>query len=72
MLQCNRHGIAISTGSACQVNQQEPLASLLAIGKSTANAKNFVRISFSQHSTFKHIDRLISVFHLLQQEFMTV
>jgi len=72
MLQCNRHGIAISTGSACQVNQQEPLASLLAIGKSTANAKNFVRISFSQHSTFKHIDRLISVFHLLQQEFIKV
>jgi cysteine desulfurase len=72
MLQCNRHGIAISTGSACHVNQQEPLASLLAIGKSTENAKNFVRISFSQHSTFKHIDRLISVFHLLQQEFMTV
>ena len=24
MLECNRHGIAISTGSACQVGKQEP------------------------------------------------
>ena len=43
MLECNRHGIAISTGSACQVGKQEPSKTMLAIGKTYEEAKQYVR-----------------------------
>ena len=40
MLECNRHGIAISTGSACQVGKQEPSKTMLAIGKRMKRPNN--------------------------------
>lgn len=46
MLECNRRGIAISTGSACQVGKQEPSKTMLAIGKTYEEAKQYVRFSF--------------------------
>ncbi|KSU88522.1 cysteine desulfurase [Bacillus sp. VT 712] len=70
MLQCNRHNIAVATGSACTVHKQAPLRSLLAIGKSPEQAKNFIRISFSLHTTTKDLDELMNVLHLLHKEIM--
>ena len=40
MLECNRRGIAISTGSACQVGKQEPSKTMLAIGKRMKRQNN--------------------------------
>ncbi|MBA2873640.1 IscS subfamily cysteine desulfurase [Thermaerobacillus caldiproteolyticus] len=61
MLECNRHGIAISTGSACQIGKQAPSRTMLAIGKEKEEAKQFVRISFGRFTTVAEIDRLVAV-----------
>ncbi len=46
MLECSQAGIAISTGSACQVGSDSPNRSMIAIGKSEEEARQFVRLSF--------------------------
>lgn len=59
MLECNKHGVAISTGSACQVGQQSPSRTLLSLGKSNDEANQFVRISLSHLTTKRDIDKLV-------------
>lgn len=61
MLECNRHGIAISTGSACQVGQQEPSKTMIAIGKQPDKAKQFIRLSFGKDTTIENIDYLLNI-----------
>lgn len=61
MLEFNRYGIAISTGSACQVGQQEPSRTMLAVGKSVDEAKQFIRISFGRFTDERDIDKAVSV-----------
>ena len=56
MLECNRYGIAISTGSACQVGQQHPSRTMLATGKTTEEANSFVRLSLGLTTTEAEID----------------
>lgn len=56
MLECNRYGIAISTGSACQVGQQHPSRTMLATGKTTEEANGFVRLSLGLTTTEAEID----------------
>lgn len=46
MLECSQAGIAISTGSACQIGSDSPNRSMIAIGKSEQEAREFVRLSF--------------------------
>ncbi|MEN1934934.1 IscS subfamily cysteine desulfurase [Paenibacillus sp. 102] len=69
MLECNRHGIAISTGSACQVGKQEPSKTMLAIGKTYEEAKQYVRFSFGRHTTKKQIDTTIHALHTIGNQF---
>lgn len=56
MLECNRYGIAISTGSACQVGQQHPSRMMLATGKTAEEANSFARLSFGLTTTEAEID----------------
>src|SRR5690625_7220337 len=51
MLECNRYGIAISTGSACQVGQQHQYRMMLATWKTTEEANRFARLSLEIIST---------------------
>ncbi|CAM4166905.1 MULTISPECIES: IscS subfamily cysteine desulfurase [Bacillus] len=69
MLECNRHGIAISTGSACQVGKQEPSKTMLAIGKTYEEAKQYVRFSFGQQTTKDQIDTTIHALHTIGNQF---
>lgn len=62
MLECNRHGIAISTGSACSVGLQKPAKTLLSIGKSKEEAKQYIRLSVGKFTTDDEIDETIDVF----------
>lgn len=62
MLECNRYGIAISTGSACAVGLQKPSKTLLAIGKSKEQAKQYVRLSFGKMTTEQEIDKTVNIF----------
>jgi len=48
MLECNRKGYAISTGSACQVGSQAPAKTMTALGVTGKAAKEFIRISFGK------------------------
>ncbi|MFC0270145.1 IscS subfamily cysteine desulfurase [Metabacillus herbersteinensis] len=61
MLECNRYGLAISTGSACQVGMQKPSRSLLALGMKPDQAKQYIRISLGKQTTMDHMDQLSTV-----------
>lgn len=63
MLECNRRGIAISTGSACKVGQSGPSNSMLAIGKSITEAHEMIRITFGKFTTEKDVKTTVSVLH---------
>lgn len=55
MLECNRKGFAISTGSACQTGQQAPSKTMKALGLSDEEAKEFVRVSFGRATTIANV-----------------
>lgn len=61
MLECNRSGIAISTGSACQVGQQNPSRTMLSLGKTEDVAKQFIRISLGNDTVDSHIEQFVDV-----------
>ncbi|MEH7123973.1 IscS subfamily cysteine desulfurase [Bacillus sp. JJ1532] len=51
MLECNRMGFAVSTGSACQVGLQTISKTMNAMGITGKDAKEFIRISFGWDTT---------------------
>ncbi len=59
MLECSQSGLAISTGSACQVGSEHPNRSMKAIGRSDEEAREFVRLSFGQDVKEHHIPEII-------------
>lgn len=63
MLECNRFGLAISTGSACQVNEQNPSRTMLAIGKTDEQAQRLIRISLSDLNQPDEIDEAVEILH---------
>ncbi len=58
MLECNRLGFAISTGSACQIGMQTPAKVTQALGLDNERAKEFIRISLGHSSTVEEIVQL--------------
>jgi len=61
MLQCSQKGIAISTGSACQINELKPSAAMVAMGYNDEEAKQFVRFSFDPITTTEEIKKAATV-----------
>ncbi|MFC3883073.1 IscS subfamily cysteine desulfurase [Bacillus songklensis] len=72
MLQCNRHQIAISTGSACHAGLQHPSKTMTAIGKSNDEAKQFIRISFGTNTSYNDLKHLYTVLRKVMEEFHCV
>ncbi|WP_340084407.1 IscS subfamily cysteine desulfurase [Siminovitchia sp. FSL H7-0308] len=58
MLECNRRGFAISTGSACSVHLQTPSKTMTAMGITGKEAKEFIRISFGRETTEEDVIQL--------------
>ncbi|WP_391118984.1 IscS subfamily cysteine desulfurase [Psychrobacillus sp. L3] len=58
MLELNRYGFAISTGSACKVGQQHASKVMLALQADLQKSKEFIRISFGSGTTLESIDEL--------------
>jgi cysteine desulfurase len=58
MLECNRLGFEISTGSACHVGMQSPAMITKALGLDRNEAKEFIRISFGQMTTEEDVKKL--------------
>ena len=61
MLQCSQKGIAISTGSACQINELKPSATMVAMGYDDEEAKQFIRFSFDAATTEEEIEKAANV-----------
>ena len=58
MLECNRLGFAISTGSACQIGMQSPAKVTQALGLTVEEAKGFIRISFGRSTCLEDVVQL--------------
>ncbi|MGG1616747.1 IscS subfamily cysteine desulfurase [Paenibacillus sp. NRS-1782] len=61
MLECNRSGVCISTGSACSAGHHEPSPALQALGASGREALQFIRISFGKTTTAGDLDVLVDI-----------
>jgi len=61
MIECNRHGLAISTGSACSVGSDKPPATMVALGRDEQEAREFVRVSFGRQTTGEEIDEATGI-----------
>lgn len=72
MLECNRLGFAISTGSACQIGMQSPAKVMQALGLDGKEAKEFIRISFGHSTTIDEVVRLGQTIKTIVKEFKTV
>lgn len=68
MLEANRKGYAISTGSACQVGRTTPSKTMLALGINDKLAKEFIRISFGVHTTEADVKGLAQTIIAIIQE----
>src|SRR5699024_9013523 len=71
MLECNRHGIAISTGSACRVGETEPSRTMLAMGKTKDIANSVFRLSYGKKTTKEELNQTIQVLHGMNMELKT-
>ncbi len=60
MLECNQAGLAISTGSACQVGSDKPNRTMKALGRTDEEAREFVRFSFGKNVKEDHLDEIIA------------
>ncbi|MDX1637984.1 MAG: IscS subfamily cysteine desulfurase [Balneolaceae bacterium] len=61
MIECNRHGLAISTGSACSVGSEKPAASMVALGRDEQEAREFIRISLGKQTTPQDISDAVDI-----------
>jgi cysteine desulfurase len=68
MLEANRKGYAISTGSACQVGLSTPSKTMIALGIDDKSAKEFIRISFGVHTTEADVKGLAQTIIAIIQE----
>lgn len=69
MLECNRSGVALSTGTACQAGMQSPSKTLLAIGRNENEARELVRITLGHSTTAEEIAETIKILTATAQNF---
>ncbi|BCB04978.1 IscS subfamily cysteine desulfurase [Bacillus sp. KH172YL63] len=66
MLECNRRGIAISTGSACGYGSMAKTMTAMAVSRQAG--KEFIRISFGKDTDENQIDTLVSALSAIHTE----
>jgi cysteine desulfurase len=67
VMELDRHGIAVSSGSACQSGNGRPSHVLKAMGFDDVTARSAVRISFGMSNTSTDVDKLLaSLQHILK------
>jgi cysteine desulfurase len=59
MLECSQAGLAISTGSACQVGSEKPNRTMKAMGRTDEEAREFVRLSLGKKNNEEQIHVII-------------
>lgn len=60
MLELNRKGIAVASSSACSAGKSEPSPVLLAMGKTTDQALQSIRLTLGRETTAHDVDRLVA------------
>ncbi|WP_332694205.1 IscS subfamily cysteine desulfurase [Halalkalibacter lacteus] len=61
LLECNRKGFAISTGSACRVGDSQPPRTLISIGRKKEEAHELFRITFGRWTTDEQVLHFIKI-----------
>ena len=61
MLECNRHQIAISTGTACKIGHGEAVSAMTALGFEADVARRLIRVSFSGSTELEHVEKFVYV-----------
>ncbi|MDR8393674.1 IscS subfamily cysteine desulfurase [Aliifodinibius sp. S!AR15-10] len=61
MIECNRHGLAISTGSACSVGSEKPASSMVALGRDEQEVREFIRVSLGKETTKQEIQEAVKI-----------
>ncbi|MDB5968172.1 MAG: cysteine desulfurase [Hydrocarboniphaga sp.] len=61
LMQLDRRGIAVSSGSACASGSGEPSHVLIAMGYDAVTAKGAIRVSLGKDNTADDVDRLLAV-----------
>ncbi|MBD1381215.1 IscS subfamily cysteine desulfurase [Metabacillus arenae] len=69
MLECNRKGIAISTGSACQAGMQEPSRTVISLDRTKEEAAQYIRVSLGIGTTEEDILQLVEAFSQIREEY---
>lgn len=68
MLELNRRGFAISTGSACQVGQLQTSTAMTALQVDREKAKEFIRISFGSETRMEQVQSLSAALQEIADE----
>lgn len=61
MLECNRNGLAISTGSACSVGTEKASATMLALNRNEQEVREFIRLSLGRTTTKEELDEAVKI-----------
>ncbi|HAQ08131.1 MAG TPA: cysteine desulfurase [Bacillus bacterium] len=61
MLECNKKGFAISTGTACHVGMESPARTMTAMGITGKEAKEFFRLSFGKDTKIEDVEKLATI-----------
>lgn len=68
LLEANRSGFSLSTGTACHVGMESPAKSMIAMGIEGKQAKEFFRVSFGLRTTEEDVSRFGSFLGRLANE----
>ncbi|RBW71610.1 IscS subfamily cysteine desulfurase [Bacillus taeanensis] len=63
MLECNRNGLAVSTGTACQLGHSKASKTMVALGRSEEQARELIRLSFGFHTTEEEVKNAAEIFN---------
>jgi cysteine desulfurase NifS len=64
----DRHGVALSSGSACKAGSPDPTHVLLAMGRTTEQAHCSIRFSLSAHTTDGDVDTTLEALEAVLEE----
>ncbi|OWR31987.1 cysteine desulfurase [Saccharibacillus sp. O23] len=67
MLECNRKGLCISTGSACSSGHHAVPETLTALGLPEREGHSFFRVSFGPETKERHVERLVQALCELEE-----
>ena len=70
LLECNRKGFAISTGSACHSGMLAPASSMTALGYTGKKAKEYFRISLGRDTTEIDVINLADILVSINSEYI--